>query len=172
MGRTANGFMFGKKLERGAGLGKCRGMRFRIVVAGKPALAYAKTAVEEYRKRLGRLGGCELIVVKAGDRESVSARLLDASQGCHRIALDERGETPDTRTLAGKLENLEMTGEVKTVAFLIGAADGHTQELRTACDMVLALSKLTMQHELALIVLLEQLYRLACIKSGSPYHRD
>ncbi len=38
--------------------------------------------------------------------------------------------------------------------------------------MVLALSKLTMQHELALIVLLEQIYRLACIKTGSPYHRD
>ncbi len=65
-----------------------------------------------------------------------------------------------------------MRGEVKTVAFLVGAADGHTQELRDACDMVLSLSKLTMQHELALIVLLEQLYRLACIKSGSPYHRD
>ncbi len=65
-----------------------------------------------------------------------------------------------------------MRGEVKTVAFLIGAADGHTQELRDTCDMVLSLSTLTMQHELALIVLLEQLYRLACIKSGSPYHRD
>jgi 23S rRNA (pseudouridine1915-N3)-methyltransferase len=147
-------------------------MRFRIVVAGKPALNYAKTAVEDYLKRMGRYGGCELTVVKAGDSASVSARLLEASQGCHRIALDERGETPDTRSLAGKMDALEMKGEVKAVAFLIGAADGHTPELRDACDMVLSLSKLTMQHELALIVLLEQLYRLACIKSGSPYHRD
>lgn len=147
-------------------------MRFRIIVAGKPALHYAKAAVEEYRKRLVRHGGCELTVVKAGDSESVSTRLLEASQGCHRIALDERGETPDTRSLAGKLEALENDGSVKTVAFLIGAADGHTPELRAACDMILGLSKLTMQHELALIVLLEQLYRLACIKSGSPYHRD
>lgn len=65
-----------------------------------------------------------------------------------------------------------MQGEVKALAFLIGAADGHTQELRNTCEMVLSLSKLTMQHELALIVLLEQLYRLACIKAGSPYHRD
>lgn len=147
-------------------------MRFRIIVAGKPALNYAKTGVEDYLKRLGRHGGCELTMIKAGDSASVSTRLLEASQGCHRIALDERGETPSTRSLAGKMEALEMQGEVKTVAFLIGAADGHTPELRDACDMVLALSKLTMQHELALIVLLEQLYRLACIKSGSPYHRD
>lgn len=147
-------------------------MRFRIVVAGKPALPYAKAAVDEYLKRLGRYGGCELVVVKAGDSESTSARLLEASRNCHRIALDERGETPGTRSFAGKLESMEMQGDVKTVAFLIGAADGHTPELRDACDMVLALSKLTMQHELALIVLLEQLYRLACIKSGSPYHRD
>jgi 23S rRNA (pseudouridine1915-N3)-methyltransferase len=147
-------------------------MRFRIVVAGKPALNYAKAAVEDYMKRIGRHVGCELVVVKAGDSASVSARLLEASQGCHRIALDERGEIPDTRALAGKLDALEMDGQVKTVAFLIGAADGHTPGLRDACDMVLSLSKLTMQHELALIVLLEQLYRLACIKSGSPYHRD
>lgn len=153
-------------------MGKCRDMRFRIIVAGKPALAYAKTAVEEYMKRLGRHGGGELTVVKAGDRAAVSARLLEASQGCYRIALDERGETPATRTLAGRMEALEIGGEVKTIAFLIGAADGHTPELRSKCEMVLALSRLTMQHELALVVLLEQLYRIACIKSGSPYHRD
>jgi 23S rRNA (pseudouridine1915-N3)-methyltransferase len=147
-------------------------MRFRIIAAGKPSLAYARTAVDEYLKRLGRHGGCELTVVKAGDSTSVSARLLEASQGCHRIALDERGETPGTRELAAWLGALERDGSVKTVAFLIGAADGHTPELRAACDMILSLSKLTLQHELALIVLLEQLYRIASIKSGGPYHRD
>ena len=153
-------------------LSKCWRMRFRIIVAGKPALSYARLGVEEYLKRLGRHGGCELTMVKAGDREGVSARLLEASQGCHRIALDERGDTPSTRELAAKLTGWENEGAVKTVAFLIGAADGHTAELRAACDMVLSLSKLTMQHELALIVLLEQLYRIASIKSGSPDHRD
>lgn len=153
-------------------MGKCQRMKFRIVVAGKPALHYAKKALDEYLKRLGRHGSCEIIVVKAGDSVATSARLLEASCGCHRIALDERGETPSTHSLAGKMETLEMQGEVKAVAFLIGAADGHTQELRNTCEMVLSLSKLTMQHELALIVLLEQLYRLACIKAGSPYHRN
>ncbi|MBG7608284.1 MAG: 23S rRNA (pseudouridine(1915)-N(3))-methyltransferase RlmH [Verrucomicrobia bacterium] len=147
-------------------------MRFRLIVAGKPALGYAKTAVEDYLKRLGRHGSYELAIVKAGDKDAVSDRLLDASTGCYRIALDERGDTPTTRKLAERIDDLEMAGEVKTVAFLIGAADGHTATLRKSCDMTLSLSSMTMQHELALVVLLEQLYRLATIKAGSPYHRD
>lgn len=147
-------------------------MQIRLIVAGKPALAYAKTGVEEYLKRLTRAGGHELVAIKAGSKEEVSARLLDRSQGCYRVALDERGECLTTRKFADKLESLEMRGDVKCVAFLIGAADGHTPELRDQCDLVLTLSPFTLQHELALLVLLEQLYRVASLKSGSPYHRD
>lgn len=147
-------------------------MQIRLIVAGKPALAYSKAGVEEYLTRLSRSGGHELVVVKAGDREEVSARLLERSQGCYRIALDERGAHLTTRKFAEKLAELEMRGDVKTVAFLIGAADGHTSGLRDHCDFILALSPLTLQHELALLVMLEQLYRVASLKSGSPYHRD
>lgn len=147
-------------------------MQIRLIVAGKPALAYAKSGVEEYMKRLSRGGGHELVVIKAGDRGEVSERLLERSQGCYRVALDERGECLTTRKFAEKLEALEMRGDVKTVAFLIGAADGHTEELRNACDLILTLSTFTLQHELALLVLMEQLYRVASLKSGSPYHRD
>lgn len=147
-------------------------MRFRVIVAGKPALPYAKTAVEEYLKRLKKHGSYELIIVKAGDKETVSTRLLEASEGCYRIAMDERGDHPTTRDLSHTLAEMEMQGEIRTLAFLIGAADGHTEGLRSSCGQVLSLSSMTLQHELALIVLLEQLYRLASIKSGSPYHRD
>lgn len=153
-------------------MGKLVSMQIRIVVAGKPALAYARQGVEEYFKRLQRSGGCEWIVVKAGLAEETSARLLERSQGCYRVAMDERGDLVTTRELASRLDKLEMRGEVKAVAFLIGAADGHTEELRRACDWVWALSPLTLQHEMALLVLLEQIYRVASIKSGSPYHRD
>jgi 23S rRNA (pseudouridine1915-N3)-methyltransferase len=147
-------------------------MQIRLIVAGKPALAYAKAGVEEYLKRLSRGGGHELVIIKAGSREEVSNRLLERSQGCFRVALDERGERLTTRKFAERLESLEMRGDVKTVAFLIGASDGHTEELRDQCDLVLTLSPFTLQHELALLVLLEQLYRVASLKSGSPYHRD
>ena len=147
-------------------------MQTRILYAGKPALAYAKTGVAEYVKRLSRFGGCEMVQVKAGEPEEVSARLLERSQGCFRVALDERGEALTTRRFSDRLQALEMRGEVKTVAFLIGAADGHTEELRQACDLLIALSPFTLQHELALLVLLEQLYRVASLRAGMPYHRD
>lgn len=147
-------------------------MHVRVIVAGKPALAYARAGVDEYLKRLSRFGGYELVFVKAGTRDEVSARLLARSQGCYRVALDERGERLATRAFADKLEALLMRGDVKTVAFLIGAADGHNEALRSTCDLLLTLSPFTLQHELALLVLLEQLYRVASLKSGSPYHRD
>jgi len=147
-------------------------MQVRIIVAGKPALACAKAGVVEYLKRLSRMGGYELVVVRAGTGAEVSARLLERSQGCFRVALDERGESLTTRGLADKLQALDHRGEIKTLAFLLGAADGHTPQLRNACDWLLALSPLTLQHELALVVLLEQLYRVASLRAGSPYHRD
>ena len=147
-------------------------MQIRIIVAGKPALAYAKAGVEEYLKRLLRFAGYEWVVIKAGNRDEVSTRLLERSQGSFRIALDERGECFTTRQFAEKLDSLEMRGDIKAVAFLVGAADGHNEELRSKCDLVLTLSPFTLQHELALLVLLEQLYRVASLKSGSPYHRD
>jgi 23S rRNA (pseudouridine1915-N3)-methyltransferase len=147
-------------------------MHIRLIVAGKPALAYARLGTEEYLKRLSRFGGYELITVKAGTRDEVSSRLLERSQGCYRIAMDERGEQLSTRAFAGILDSLTMRGDVKTAAFLIGAADGHNETVRSEADLLLTLSPFTLQHELALLVLLEQLYRVAAMKSGSPYHRD
>ena len=147
-------------------------MHIRIIVAGKPALAYAKAGADEYLKRLSRLGSYEWVVVKAGSRSEVSARLLERSHGCLRVALDERGEMLSTRGLAEKLQAFERRGDVKTLAFFIGAADGHEPDLRDACEWVLTLSPFTLQHELALVVLLEQLYRVASLRAGSPYHRD
>ncbi len=147
-------------------------MRIRLIVAGKPALAYAKAGVDEYLKRLSRYGSYELVTVKAGTSDEVSTRLLERSEGCFRIAMDERGEAMNTRAFSSKLAALADRGDVKMVAFLIGAADGHSESLRASADLLLALSSLTMQHELALLVLLEQLYRAESLRSGSPYHRD
>ncbi len=146
-------------------------MHIRIIAAGKPALAYTKAGVDEYLTRLRRMGSHELVIVKAGSTPDVSARLLERSQGCYRVALDERGESVSTTGFAEKIQAIEHRGEVKTLAFLIGAADGHSDALRAACDWTLTLSAFTLQHELALVVLLEQLYRVASLRAGAPYHR-
>ncbi len=147
-------------------------MKFQIIVAGKPALKYAREGVDEYLKRLSRHGGCELVHIKDGTSEEVSSRLLERSEGTYRIVLDERGKTLGTRELHKQVDDLRLRGDIKTVSFLIGAADGHTEELRQQANLLLSVSPFTLQHELALVVLLEQLYRLASIDAGSPYHRD
>ena len=145
-------------------------MKHTIIAAGKPALNYCKDGVSEYQKRLKRYGSYELKHIKDGSSVDVSQRHLDNSQGSIRIVLDERGELLTTEQFVKKINQWEMRGE-KRATYHIGASDGHTAELRQKADLVWALSPLTLQHELALVVLLEQLYRVATIKKGEPYHR-
>jgi len=144
---------------------------WKIYAAGKPALAYAKTGIAEYLKRLQRGAKVELIYLKAGDSETVSNDLLTRSEGTFRVALDERGKDWTTDQFVEKVNAWEMDPGLKTVSFLIGASDGHTPALRQQANAIWALSPLTLQHELALVVLLEQLYRAYTIKRGEPYHR-
>jgi 23S rRNA (pseudouridine1915-N3)-methyltransferase len=146
-------------------------MNWRILAAGKPALNYAKQGIEEYLKRLSRGAKVELSYLKAGSSEVVSKELLARSEGTLRVALDERGESWGTHDLVRQVNEWEMNPGVKTVSLLIGASDGHTENLRQQSDALWALSPLTFQHELALVVLLEQLYRVYSIKRGEPYHR-
>jgi len=145
-------------------------MKHQIIAAGKPALGYAKTGVAEYLKRLKRYGTYELKHIKDGSSKDVSARHRTISEGTLRIVMDERGEALTTAQLTKKINQWEMRG-VKRASYLIGASDGHTQDLRDDADLIWALSPLTLQHELALVVLLEQLYRVATIQRGEPYHR-
>ena len=146
-------------------------MRLHILTIGKPRLGYAKAGVEEYAARLSARGGVEIGAIKAGPREQEGKTLLARSEGMFRVVLDERGEQVTSRAFAGNLIRWELE-RTKVVAFLIGGAEGHTDELRRKADWRWALSPLTLQHELALVVLLEQIYRARCINSGAPYHRD
>lgn len=146
-------------------------MTWRILAAGKPALGYAKKGIEEYLKRLSRGAKVELLYLKAGSSEAVSKELLARSEGTFRIALDERGKDWTTEEFVTQVNEWEMNPGIKTVSLLIGASDGHTPELRKKVNAIWALSPLTLQHELALVVLLEQLYRAYTIKRGEPYHR-
>lgn len=145
-------------------------MRLRVCAIGKPKLAYAKAGIEEYSRRLQRYTKLELLYLREGTQPQEGERLLGASRESVRVVLDERGDLVDTVELKTRLEVWEMQGE-KGLAFLIGGAEGHAQAVRDAADWVLSLSKLTLQHELALVVLLEQLYRVETLKRGEPYHR-
>jgi len=134
-------------------------------------LAYARSGIEEYLGRLQRYTAVTVTHGKERGAEQNSVQLLAASEGSHRIGLDERGRDLSTAALVEMINAWELDGSIKTVSLLIGGADGHTGELRSQCSGLWRLSSLTLQHELALIVLLEALYRAYTIKRGEPYHR-
>ena len=146
-------------------------MRWHVLAIGKPKLEFARAGFEDYSERLRPMTKSRIHFLKNSTREKESAELLRQSAGTFRIVLDERGEQVSSHEFAKKIETWEQRG-IKEISLLIGGADGHTDALRAAADWLWALSKLTLQHELALVVLLEQLYRAGTIKSGSPYHRD
>lgn len=146
-------------------------MNWNLFAIGKPKLAFAREGVEEYAKRLRPFAPVTLDYLKASTREAESALLHQRSEGMLRIVLDERGEEPTSRELARKIATWEQES-VKSVAILIGGADGHTPALRQSAGWTWSLSRLTLQHELALVVLYEQIYRAYTIKAGMPYHRD
>ncbi len=146
-------------------------MHWRILAIGKPKLAYARAGVEEYAGRLRPFAPVQLDFLKASHREVESEVLRDRSAGLFRVTLDERGEQVDSRALAAKISAWEQS-RAKGVAILLGGADGHTAELRAESDWLWSISKLTLQHELALVVVLEQIYRAYTIKGNLPYHRD
>lgn len=88
---------------------------------------------------------------------------LAVPKGARLIALDERGRDFTTEQFAVLL--------AQPSAFVIGGADGLSAALKGRADLLLRLSSLTLPHALAQVVLLEQLYRAATLRSGHPYHR-
>jgi len=154
-----------------AGPARMPAMRFHVFVIGKPKLEFARLGVEEYVARLRPYVPVELHFLKATTQAGESLALLERSKAMFRVVLDEKGEEVTSRGLAQKLGEWEMHGP-RDIAFLIGGADGHTEEVRQAAGWRWSLSRLTLQHEFALVLALEQLYRAGTIRTGHPYHRD
>lgn len=147
--------------------------------------AWVDSAFEEYARRMPREAPLALIEVKAEPRGDVAlrpaavARLAEAEakritaafpKDCIKVALDERGREWTTRELAECLSGWQMEG--RDVAFVIGGADGLSPTLKRDADVLWALSRLTLPHGLARVIVAEQLYRAASILRNHPYHRE
>jgi 23S rRNA (pseudouridine1915-N3)-methyltransferase len=137
-------------------------MELRILAVGKLKQAGLEALVADYRKRSRAQLPIELEHLR--DLESLRARAQRP-----QVVLDERGEQITTLTLADWIGEWRGLG-VRRVDFLIGDAHGFTDEDRRRADKVLALSRLTLPHRLAQLLLVEQLYRAGTILSGHPYH--
>ena len=146
-------------------------MRWHIFAIGKPKLGYARLGVEEYAARLRPFTPVTLNFLKGSSPPVETHALLERSKAMFRVVLDERGDHLTSRELAKKLAGWELHGP-RDFALLVGGADGHADEMREAAGWKWSLGKLTLQHELALVVALEQLYRAFTIKAGMPYHRE
>jgi 23S rRNA (pseudouridine1915-N3)-methyltransferase len=95
----------------------------------------------------------------------------EAAANAITVVLDERGKALSSMDLAKKLEGWRDTGR-REVRFLIGAADGHEEALRTGADLLLSFGPATWPHMLARAMLAEQLFRATSILANHPYHRE
>lgn len=152
-------------------------MRYRIVAVGRLRRGFAQQGCDHYLERLRGLARAELVEVRDGKGADAAAvqrdearRLRDASDG-RTIALDERGTAFRTAALAERVTALETRGTSR-LSLLIGGAEGLDGELLEGADERWRLSDLTLPHELARLLLLEQLYRVETLRAGHPYHRE
>ena len=147
-------------------------MRYSIVSIGQLKRGFYKDAAEHYQKRLAAFSKLEAIELKNkfSNTAQESSALLAAAKG-YRIALDEAGEGLSSQLWAERIDRLEQRG-TPHISFLIGGADGHSPELKRQVESCWSLSPLTFAHDLAKLVLLEQLYRCETIRSNHPYHRN
>lgn len=146
-------------------------MHWKIITVGKPSLPWARAGMDDYLGRLKRSVKIEHLVVKEGPRDQVETQLLNASEGALRIILDERGKARRSLELARWIDEHDLRG-TKRACLIIGGADGHSQRMRESADECWTLSSFTLQHELALVVLTEQIYRAYSILRKEPYHRE
>ena len=95
---------------------------------------------------------------------------LDAHQRAFKVVLDPAGRQLDSAALTAVIEKAQNTA-VREVLFLVGGADGLSQAARERADLVLSLSRLTLPHELARVILAEQIYRVFATLRHHPYPR-
>ena len=154
-------------------------MRVRVFWIGKTRLPGVAALTAEYAKRLGRycdFEGHELREAAREARQEASGctaaeeKLLRRSEGTQRVALDPSGRRWNSEELAGFLRK-QRDGGGRALAFCLGGADGFSPEFRKQARLLLSLSTFTMPHELARVVLLEQIYRAWTILAHHPYPR-
>ena len=158
-----------RRIGRTSGLSPADGdVKHRVIAVGRPA-GWARTAAEEFAKRVRGFAEVELLYVKEGARQE--KEMFEKSDGWHRVALDEKGKAAATVEWKREFERWERGGKAKT-AWLLGGADGHGEDFCRQCGVAWSLGPQTLSHDLALVVLLEQLYRVESWRAGHPYHRE
>ena len=145
-------------------------MRLHLITVGEPKLPYARSGWDEYEKRLRRYHKLQVSRVSGKTQQAESEAILKAAGKSPLILLDPRGQQFTSEGLSTYLDAQALGGQGE-LAFAIGGPDGHTDDLRARAHRLWSLGELTLPHDLAMLVLVEALYRAATISAGEPYHR-
>ena len=132
---------------------------------GKTRRAEMGAILDDYVKRISR--SCPIEITEVRNAEA-AIKKLNADRAATVVVLDAAGKTLDSSALAKWLGELRDRG-TRELIFLCGDADGFPEALRQRAHQKLSLSAMTFSHELARVMLAEQLYRAFAILSGSPY---
>ena len=157
-------------------------MRISIIAVGKLKASYAQAGCADFLNRLGRYAKVEHVEVRdtrrnrggtvaEWKRAEAAALLKHVPKGATRVVLDERGRQWGSQELARWLNGLKNQA-VSSVAFMLGGPDGLDRSVIESADRVWSLGTLTLPHELARLVVCEQLYRANSVLAGHPYHRE
>ena len=157
-------------------------MRLRVIAVGTRMPGWVDAAFEDYARRLSGSWKLELKALAPASRKeaggtaqrakSAEARRILALLGSRDVVvpLDEHGAQFSTLELSGWLEERRAAGV--DLAFIIGGPDGLGDEVLARGRWLWSLSRLTLPHAVARVVLIEQLYRAASVLAGHPYHRS
>ncbi|MDR3090007.1 MAG: 23S rRNA (pseudouridine(1915)-N(3))-methyltransferase RlmH [Desulfobulbaceae bacterium] len=155
-------------------------MKHELLFLGREKEGFLAEGVREYAARLRHYAAVEITVLKEKRKSSLDEaalvtqetdRLLAAVRpGALLVALDGHGESLTSFGLADLLSRWEHQG-VKLVNYLIGGPLGLSEHALARADVRLSLSRLTFTHDMARLILLEQLYRAYTIKAGEKYHK-
>ena len=144
-------------------------MKITLLAVGKVRGAYLELYAD-YAKRMNL--PIQVRELAAPTQKAEGAALIEAIPAkATVILLDERGKDMSSRDLALKMADWQEQG-VGELIFVIGGADGVTDEVRARANFVLGLGAKTWPHKMVRVMLIEQLYRAQQINNGHPYHRD
>lgn len=143
-------------------------VKLHIITVGKPKLPYAKLGWEEYFDRLKHYH--QVRVSHLSDKQNNAANLIQAmGNSTHSIALVIDGPQLTSQELAKFLDHRANFGQ--ELCFMIGGPEGLPDEVLSKVNQNMSFSKLTFPHDLAMVILLEALYRASTLKAGYPYHK-
>jgi 23S rRNA (pseudouridine1915-N3)-methyltransferase len=157
-------------------------LRVNIICVGNLKEKYLKDGCAEYLKRLSAFCKPQVVELKEekapGEKEGEIARSLEKEgqqmlpylEGAYNIALCIEGKQMPSEKLADQLEEVALRGFSK-VNFIIGGSYGIWQKVKDQCQMRLSMSQMTFPHQLARMMVLEQLYRAFTIQNNIKYHK-